>query len=218
MAPHWYLGFDPATKTFGFVIIMIDKEGLRENYKTIIQNLKDSKNIRECQREIKKYFNVLDGDTLDLCPNVKDTNISLVERVSACSKVLKERILPHIQGLRKDQVTTVIESQMNQNDKSRIIPSVIVSHLYNLSDIAIVGASLKNTVNLYDEHKPSVYSTKVSWKTAIKHHTRYTLISLVNDFDFDALRSKSKAEMGHIGDSFMQILGYIQNPVSKIKG
>ena len=218
MHSHWYIGFDPATKTFGFIILKINIESLKHNIPKIIKDLHKTKNIKKCQEEVNSLFDIVDGDTIDLFPSKKNVDISLLERVESCAEFLKKRIIPQISQLNKENVTIVIESQMNHNDKSGIVPNVIISLFYDKANIIMVGASLKNTVHLYDRFHPKEYAKKLSWKTSIKNHTRFTLIELVKDLNIKTLLNKSNSEMGHIGDSFMQILGYIKNPDSNIKG
>lgn len=218
MSPHWYLGFDPATKTFGFSIVKIDKENIISQGPNIILELLETKNIKKSQKSIRSLFDIIDGDTIDLCPGKSNTSINLVDRIEACATLVKTRIIPQIADIKKENLTVVIESQMNPNDKSGIVPNVLISLLYDRANIVMLGASVKNTAHLYSRHHPKEYSKKLSWKTAIKHHTRFTLVDLVKDFNIKSLKNKTNAEMGHIGDSFMQILGHIQNPEMTIKG
>ncbi len=238
-----YLSFDCATKTFAYVLCEIKFEyfnsiqnQLNEIFKAInekmifmIGKLK-SKNITEhkkcypeitqcinlideCSKLLKQFITISHANTIDLIPNQKDTETSTTERVLALSKFAKTDIIPLLNLNAKLPLTILVEFQMGTNPKAKVILSALIAILYYHDptlNIYIVSPALKNTISLADY--PTNY--KSAW-SANKAHARnnFEIYQCLYDINVDM----KKSLIGHVADSFFQVIGFIRNKESASK-
>ena len=84
----YFLSFDCATKSLAFVIAYVDVENI--SLDIINQNINNqninNQNINNQdinKQDINKLIKIIDGETVDLFPNIADVDILTVDRIKA---------------------------------------------------------------------------------------------------------------------------------------
>lgn len=210
MSTEWFLSFDPATKTFAFVLVEINMDLFRESdFTKKVANLKNITDIsakiaeiKEINAQLKTMITIHDGETVDLAPGIKNDELSPIERVKAITKYVKARILPILTVA----PTILVEFQMGPNVKSSIISHVLFT-IFAEYKIIEVYPFLKNKVHFSPKSHYSVFSKKYANQyTANKNHT----IACLRDAN-EIFTCKIKDTSSHVADSFAQIIGYLVN-------
>lgn len=218
MLPIWFLGFDCATKTFAFSLSRIDyieiNRRVRE-FEIISELLKRTtlqtffENyalVKKTNKELRELIQIVDGETVDLFPGVKNDEIDAVSRIKAVVCYVETRILPLLISL-DGNLKIVIEYQMDINHKTNLVSSALIT-LFSKYDVVVVGPSLKNKISVCDEGKYENFTEKtISTYIANKQHALFNFQRIENLFGSRIKRTKLH---GHIADSFMQILGYLK--------
>jgi hypothetical protein len=176
----------------------------------VCENISRVKNaIAAINAELAQYVELVDGETVDLCPGIADKDIHTVPRVQALIPYIESRVMPavakHCGG---DSIIVLVEFQMGVNAPSRVIASSLIT-LFIKHDVRIVGPSLKNKISLFDSGKYCFYIEKyTTLYTANKAHTKANLEYFVNTFNCGhVLKTTPKKYWGHIADSLCQIFG-----------
>jgi hypothetical protein len=229
-----YIGFDCATKTFAFSIVQIDIESFLEKKDSIRKKINAMlkltnfyknkpiispddlnkideliKSVNALNDELQTFLIIVDGETVDLVPDRSDDNISTVDRVRALSNYIDNRIMPSLNKVSNGDFIAIIEYQMSQNLRTRAIENALVAFFIK-NEVIIVGPALKNKVAVCEEGKYCYFTEKYSTSyCANKAHTKFNFDYLEKIFGTN-IRKVSPALHGHIADSFMQIIGYLQ--------
>ena len=228
----WYLSFDCATKTFAFSLsyvnicpIHINNAILELSEINTILELSEINNLLELSKLIefaellkkineKKYMikksiiDIVDGETINLFPNIADNKILPVERVKALVSYIKSRIFenPIWQKIPKNELTILIEFQMGSNHKANIISTALIT-LFAEYNVELVKPSLKNKVYINEDGKHKHFIKKYSQLySANKAHAKYNFDQIEKIFGTQ-IKASTSTERGHVADSFMQILG-----------
>ena len=226
-----YLSFDCATKSLAFVLaqVNINRQSLNESLNELSSfkltelssfKLTELSSLTEVKLNLIKsnLINILDGETVDLFPNIPDSDISTVDRIKALVLYVRKRILPELDKLNQfdkfdklnQKIQILIEFQMGANAKARMIFCALIA-IFADYDVILVNPSLKNKIYTSEEGKHKHFIKKYSQLySANKAHAKYNFELIENIFGSCPSISKStSAEKGHIADAFMQILGHI---------
>lgn len=185
----YYLSFDAANKTLGYVVCSNDKKYVSEN------GVMDYK-----QLQMKfLYFGVV-----DLFPGRLVGNTTAVERTIELNKFLKTIKLPEDANM--GNTVVVIEYQMGQNHKSHSVQDQIMMFYVDRARVEIIGPSAKNGISFTEELRIQRFMEK--YKTAESANKNQTAENL------RFLSEKTKLPINHISndlhnhvaDAFMQLL------------
>jgi hypothetical protein len=224
----FYLGFDCATKTFGFSLIGIRAESFNSRRKYLRQRLRElkvwvkerptspfeilqlSKAVQDLDTETKSYLSLIDGETKDLFPNRPDKSIHTVERLRALSNYVHSRIAPSIEKNVTGPLEVVIEFQEGANAKTRIIAPSLAT-LFIDRKVYFVGPTLKNKIHLSEEGRYCHFAEKYARNyDANKAHVKYNFAILEGLFDTRIPVSCPLSLRGHIGDACMMVIGHLK--------
>ena len=113
----YFLSFDCATKSLAFVIAYVDVENI--SLDIINQNI-NNQDINK--QDINKLIKIIDGETVDLFPNIADVDILTVDRIKALVIYVRKRILPILAGLGRQPLIltnndTILAGQDQHQDR-----------------------------------------------------------------------------------------------------
>jgi hypothetical protein len=213
----YFLSFDCATKTFGYVFVRITLlENIEEMKNRISQiiykeniNSDDIKFVLESKKIVNESIKIIDSGCVDLFPGKANKEISTIDRIKKTSEYVST-LIPMLKDL---EVTVLVEFQMSQNTQSKIV-SIVLLTLFSKYECHLVYPSLKNKINFYDNYHYSKFISKYkSNYTANKQHA----LENFKQFEilFDQIKPISNKQKGHIADAFMQIFGFILFPTKK---
>ncbi|MDE2097740.1 MAG: hypothetical protein KGL39_10865 [Patescibacteria group bacterium] len=220
MASEWYVGFDCATKTFGFCILKFALAYYREHRDRLWATLRRAQagratraEIRALDRETRGLIRFADGDVTDLFPGRADADIHTVERVRALIRHVNARVVPSIgrltAGHEKKDVNVPIEFQMGPNAPARVISDALIT-LFHEYNVFLVGPALKNKVWCTEAGRHCYFVEKFARVyDANKAHTAFNFEFLETTFGTEIPPTKPKKKRGHIADSAMQVFGYV---------
>ena len=202
----YFLSFDCATKSLAFIIayVNVNKESLQETSKQLMNT---ELTCDEFNKIKSNLISIIDGETVDLFPNIPDANIPTVERIKALVFYVRNRILPKLNSskLDKTKLKVLIEFQMGANPKARMIFAALIA-IFADYDVKLVNPSLKNKIHFSEDGKHKHFIKKYSQLySANKAHAKYNFELVENMFGSNI--KATSAEKGHIADAFMQILG-----------
>lgn len=185
---RWFLSFDCGTKTFAFslcqVVLTVDTK------------------TRLCLKDV---------GVVDLFPHKKDKNISPIERIRAVTHYVRTRVSPMVSKFIPSHAEfyVLVENQMSINPRAKTVADCLVSIFIDY-DVRLVHPSLKNKVAMCDsglyEHFANRYKNPY---TANKEHTKFNY-AIAEKYFSGSLPPYPVQLRGHIADSFMQILGFLQ--------
>lgn len=223
----FYLGFDCATKTFGFSLMGIRTECFNSRRKYLRQRLRElkawinegptapfeifllSKAVRDLDAETKTFIVLIDGETKDLFPDRPDKSIHTVERLRALSDYIRSRVAPSVEKNVAGPLEVVIEFQEGANAKARIVAPSLAT-LFIDQKVYFVGPTLKNKVHLSEKGRYCHFAEKYARNyDANKAHVRYNFATLEELFGSQIPPCHPPSLRGHIGDSCLQILGHL---------
>jgi hypothetical protein len=235
--PLWYLGFDCATKTFGYSLSRIDvpafleaKAALRKKLQALATLLERAKTllpqdiiaardiiqkasgpVAEADRQTRALLQLVAGGTVDLFPGTADEGVSTVERLRAVVRhvegVVKPQIAEHVPA--SEGLMVIIEFQMGANAKARSIAAALVA-IFAHYNVALVGPSLKNKIHTCQEGKYCYFAERYRRNyDANKAHAKFNFSKVEEVFGTAIPPTRPPALRGHIADSFMQILGFL---------
>lgn len=223
----FYLGFDCATKTFGFSLMGIRAECFSGRRKYLRQRLRElktwikekptapfelfllSKAVQDLDAETKSYIVLIDGETKDLFPGRPDKNIHTIERLRALCDYIRSRIMPSIKKNVTGPLEVVIEFQEGANAKTRIIAPSLAT-LFIDQKVYFVGPTLKNKVYLSEEGRYCHFAEKYARNyDANKAHVKYNFAALEELFGSQIPSCHPPTLRGHIGDACIQCLGHL---------
>jgi hypothetical protein len=229
------ISFDSAIKNMGFCYVEYDEE-----WETKLQILSDKIEpsldkkdfMKECLALLKEIDKVLSNALVVKYLDVFDTgSASKGHQQSLEIAHGLADILLYIDGIIQNPDCILIEYQMLQNDKSRIMSNQIIYHYINKTahsstegktksliagnisndrqhKIHIVGCSLKNSIALYKGGSHQNFVSKYSNYTANKNHTKSNFKRFAELFDVKVPKTKKIDDMA---DAFMMIMGWIAN-------
>ena len=110
----YFLSFDCATKSLAFIIAYVDVEKI--SLDIINQDNKENNNKE------KDIIKIIDGETVDLFPNIADVDILTVDRIKALVIYVRKRILPVLAGLGRQPLIltnndTILAGQNQHQDR-----------------------------------------------------------------------------------------------------
>jgi len=223
--PKWFLSFDCATVTLAFSLSRIDfsiaqVQSLRRRANAAEELLRRAATdgallpqvealVRALDVEVGSLIQIVDGETVNLCPGMVDANIPTVTRIRALVQYVNARVKPALlTHLRGEKLRVLVEYQAY--DPQRKISDALVT-LFAEEDVIIIGAALKNRIYTCEEGKYSRFAAKyASSYTANKAHAKFNFRKIEDTFGSTIPPSKP-ALRGHIADSFMQVLGHLMN-------
>lgn len=236
--PKWYVGFDAATKTFGFSLSRVDlaayraarsrltgqaraaaellrraEAALREGDagKAAALTASVAPGLAAADAETRGFIRLVDGETKDLFPGRADRDIATVERLRAVARYVAARVRPSMwrHCVDAEGVRTVIEYQMGANAASRAVAAALVT-LFAEEDVIFVGPSLKNKLATCEAGRYCYFAEKyASSYAANKAHARFNFARVEEVFGTSIPETKPASLRGHIADSFMQVLGHL---------
>lgn len=212
----YYLSFDCATKTFGFILLKINEKinlneikKIKESINFIQKNNGDYTDlIHKIKLILDNYITVIKFGCIDLAPNTSDKDISTISRVRLVVEYIKECIVPELKNIEKDELVVLVEYQMSSNDKSRCVSTVLLTLFYDYK-IFLVPPTYKNKIYLKKENIHNKFIQKYSnMYTANKKHALQGLLDYEEIFNNPI--DLPMGLKGHVADAFMQIFGYIK--------
>lgn len=218
---QWYLSFDCATKTFGFILVKINLKYLFNDtteVKLILKQLEIKLKQEGYSKEIEDIINKINiktketimitaYDCVNLIPNIANKDISTITRIKALSLFIKNNIYPLINNISPDQLHILIEFQMSYNTQSKAVAIALIA-LFSDYDVHLVSPTLKNKLYFTEQLKYCYFMEKYNNSyTANKNHALYNLLEFEKMYD-QPINLSNKLK-GHVADAFMQILGYI---------
>lgn len=232
--PRWHLGFDCATKTFAFSLSCVDiaragnpdwrarADALLESI-DIAQAALDAGDPAEAARltrllapatraldaETSALVRIVDGEMADLFPGRADKDISTIERLRAVARYVTGRIRPAIAAVPAgERLRVVVEFQMGPNAKARAVAAALVT-LFAEEDIIIVGPALKNKIATCEAGRYCYFAERYATSySANKAHSVFNFAQIEKVFG-TSIPESTRAQRGHIADSFMQVIGYL---------
>lgn len=229
----WYIGFDPATKTLAYSLSWIDLSRvceLKSRHSILSEALKRMQGdppaafVAACRKlsdDTRSCIKIVACDCADLAPGVPDKDIPTLDRIRLLVKYLTDIVQPQVALWcpSSTKPVVVIEHQMGANCKSRTIVDAIIAY-YAILDYGIieVGPSVKNSAISPHLCDYAAYSSKYkTLYTANKEHSKDCFRWVVKNFTCTLFDDRNSS-IGHIADSFLQVLGVIkQNPSLVIK-
>lgn len=220
---YWFLSIDEATKTLGHCILSIRRDidifklRTRLDKVSCIIRTNEVSQLEFAQKELAEIKSIVDDfvmlhvcSTVDLIPDKKDTDISLVERIQAFRKYVDSTLLPEIKEHASvdARLNVPLEFIMGQNHKVNAICS---SAVYAFADknVIIIKPAYKNQIHF--EGFPETYvaywqgKSKTSYDANKKHCIAlFQHISKIFKFKIDHL---SKKQISHVADAVMGIFG-----------
>ena len=215
------LSFDCATKSLAFVIAKVNIS--QQSIQNAISKLSDCTTIEQLKQIKLDLIHIIDGEMVDLFPNIHDTDIKTVDRIKALVFYVRNRILPELdklKELKKEEskkeeskkeesikLKIFIEFQMSANPKARMIFAALIA-IFADYDVILVNPSLKNKIYLAEEGKHKHFIKKYSQLySANKAHAKYNFMLIEKIFGSpQSIANSSNTNKGHIADAFMQIL------------
>ena len=150
---------------------------------------------------------------VDLLNCENENSISTTQRNKLAADYVRLTILPLIENIK--QLTVLVEYQMLQNQKARVISNSIISILYFTNPnchIVIIDPKIKNTVYLSEEGKYYNFVEKYNDQyRANKEHTSFNFNIVIKTLNSVGYKySIDKKEISHVADAFFQMIGYIR--------
>ena len=204
----YYLSFDCATKTFAYSLSYIDlsNDNIINQYNLFISE--PNQLIENFIKFKSSIINIIDVEMIDFFPNVSDSKINTVDRITKISNYIKTILFEKIKDISIDNINIVIEFQMGSNHKARMVSSALIA-IFSEYKVILINPSLKNKVYVNENGKHKHFIKKYSnLYLANKEHTKYNFSIIMNIFPSN-IKNIKKNDIGHIADSFMQVLGYI---------
>lgn len=226
--PTFYLGFDCATKTFGFILIELHAEAFRTRREHLYRRLQEVKRmvkersadieelrnaITELEEETSSYLRLLDGETRDLVPDRPDKEIHTIERLRALRAYVGTRVLESVKRNVTGPLEIAIEFQEGANAKARIIsPALAILFLERCTDsrVYFVGPSLKNKLHFDEKGQYRNFAAKyIRSYDANKAHAKYNFAVLEQLFGTQVPQTSPPSLRGHIADAALTVLGHL---------
>jgi len=191
------------------------KQGAEKEAKECLEEVKKLVGtISQCTGNLDKitrnYVRIIDGETVDLFPEIKDKEIPTVMRIRGLHDYVEKRVKPCISKhvKRDEQFQVVIEFQAGMNAPARKISDALIV-MFITEDVVIVGPSLKNKIHACEKGKYCYFVEKYKNSyDANKAHTKFNFAYLESTFGSE-IPSCSAELRGHIADSFMQVVGHM---------
>jgi len=231
------ISFDAATKSLAYTLNEIDMDFFDNNseiikyamklikmYKILIK--KSNIIIDEVQllnaefekiiSQIRATIIIHHGETIDLYPEIADKEITTIQRVIGTIEYCKTKCIQQINELRIQDLIVMVELQMGPNIKSKI-SSVILFTIFASLPIKVelieVNPCLKNKIYFGEKNMYSNFSSKYDKSyTANKNHAIENFLTICELYTIpDYFKSIKRAQLGHMADSFMQVIGYYKH-------
>jgi hypothetical protein len=175
-APKWFLGFDCATKTFGFSLSRVDlaaaaaaRERLARSGRAAAELLRRAgdlagagdaaaaagildaaaASVEAADRESRGFVRLVDGETKDLFPGRPDKEISTVERLRAVARYVAGRIRPALErhvAPAGEGRAQIVIEYQMGQNSPARAVAAALIALFAEENVIIVGPSLKNKV------------------------------------------------------------------------
>ena len=206
----WFLSIDEATKTLGHCILSISKTFDLDDISGKIEQVKTKDDVAKIQKILQNYIQLHSCATVDLVPDKKDSEISLVERIGAFRKYIESVIEPEIKKIvpSNAKLNVPLEFIMGQNHKVNAICSSAV-YAFSNRNVLIIKPAYKNQIHFkgIDETYIAHWQGKSGTSyTANKKHcvALFEYISKIFGFKIGHL---SKKDISHVADAVMGIFG-----------
>lgn len=207
--PKIIVSYDPGRCNMGVCVAEINLKHELPDIKIILNKCKNieekfellSKSIEYISNILNKIIKIIYID----CVNVTDTtDISdLAPKLSACITNIHNKI--KISDKEIDYL--VYEFQMNMNDKSRAISTMLIYHYLQNNKTKCIRSmpTSKNKISITPEHDHRNFIKKyANCKSANKHHCASSMIYWMKLFGVSIDHIGNKKD--DAGDAFMQIL------------
>lgn len=220
------ISIDAATKSLAIACLnMYDIQQQRNLTAIIVNEIKEATD-HDIIIELVNQLNILltpiqiySLDVVDLIPNEKVSDCSIIKRSSALVNFLSNFTNNLITNKWLDNNTHfIVEYQMGPNRKSGDIQTQLIYHFLQYlppQNVHVVGPSLKNKL-LYSKKVESCHSAHIAkyrtLYTANKSHTKYLFISWLaahNQTQF--IKNINKKNYADIADAFCQAAAYQLN-------
>jgi hypothetical protein len=201
------LSFDCANRSLAVCYVVLNME----KKETLLNNINNNTDIK------KMYTDYIDIHFIKVYDLTKGLKLNTIERSKKLKSQIKE-IDTIIKTINKDKdmveekLEVLIEYQMSANDKSRCVSQQLIYHYIDISNVSLVGPTLKNKICLSSDDSLN-YCTFIakymSKYTANKNHTKYNFLHWLNKIDnLDIIKNINKKNYDDAADSFIQILGW----------
>lgn len=211
----WFLSIDEATKTLGHCILSISKVDTHELMKKIdlMATSGRTDELKNVQETIKNYVTLHACATVDLIPDKKDGDISLVERISAFRKYVDSVLESEIKRIvpANSNLNVVLEFIMGHNHKVNVICSSAIYAFSNRKNcnVLVVKPAYKNQIHFQGVEETYLAhwqgKTKTSYDANKKHGVAlFQHVAKMFNFKIGHL---SKKEISHVADAVMGIFG-----------
>lgn len=215
----YYLSFDIANKSLAISFIFFNNNYRNEIFKINVENkniesyIKNMKNLNE---ELNKLFIYYIYEVVDLIPQQKVRDTTIVQRSNKLKEYLKKlniELDKYIEDNKIQNITVLVEYQPSFNDKSKTIYNQII---YEYSDnkiykIKVINPLYKNKIYFTKELQHSRFIQKYNNNyIANKNHTKSNFLYILNKYNLEhVIKNIKKKNLDDLADSFMQIIAYI---------
>jgi hypothetical protein len=142
-------------------------------------------------------------DVIDLIPGQKVKDVSTIKLIGLLITELNK--IKQIFDTIKERKRVVIEYQMTT---CPLYGATLCALKSSYDDVIIVGPSWKNSINLASHYRDVIAESNTKY-TANKKHAKLNFEYILEKYNIAC--PVSKKLIGHVADSFMQVLGYMQN-------
>jgi hypothetical protein len=231
-----YISFDLATKSLAISIIDYNSNYITDITTAYNSYLKYKKtfNSKDLNKLILRYNELLDiiqkiietkihiqyATVVDLIPNKKVVDVSVIERTSKLYHYMNgpfQELMNEHCKCSNEEMIFLLEYQMGPNVKSSMVSAQILYHITKyqnakMDNIILVGPSLKNKVVIggNDSHYSNFVEKYTTLYASNKNHTKYNLLKLLDYLDCkDIISGIAKKNIDDIADSVMMSIAYI---------
>ena len=208
------LSFDCANKSLGVSIFTYNKNFQKDINNVLESNIENIDKLININDIINNSINILYLDVIDVLPDLKVSEVSLLDRTKAFKSVILQINDIVDKYLKGQKINICIEYQPVFNDKSRTICNQLI-YEYTLKEnyeIHIVNPSLKNKIYFTEELKHNLFLAKYNSNyKANKNHTKSNFLYFIKVYNLDNLIKKiKKSNLDDIADSLLQGFAFIK--------
>jgi hypothetical protein len=194
------LSFDPADKTLAVILLHYNEHWNEE--------LADCNNLKEINEKLD-CFTIIYADVVYVTNPKNKFHVRMMDLKNFIKKLNRDVVKPAISKY-KDTIKVLVEQQNPSNPISVSISHCLV-YQYSNYNSCLVGASLKNNIELDPNNTYGDFIAKYSTVyTANKKHSENNFLYYLKIFNKLNIVDKFKKK-DDISDAFMQILGWLSH-------
>ena len=195
-----YISIDVATRSLAIGVYRM------RSFKNVLSNLPTN------PIELNQYYNSiiqpLSMKVFDITNGANARDMSITDKATELKRVLTE--FDSSLNLNNNNITVLVEYQMNANHLSNAIFNMILYHYAGTYPIEIVKPSMKNTIALHPQLTLGDFLGRATTNyKANKEHTRWNMIYLLTVIDkMDLIADIKKTNQDDIADTLCQALAW----------